>query len=270
MKSIRLFKAFGPVDTKNILRDSMLLFCIVLPIIFALLFRFAVPLLTTSLMRQFQYDLVPLYPFLMAFMLLTPPILLGMVEAFLLIEHREDHTLTALRVSPITLMDYFWYRLSTMMCLSVVMTLICFPIANLVEIGFIQLLISAILAAILAPLYAIVMATFSANKVEGFALMKAGANNIFILPVFAYFFPPDWQLLFGTIPTFWTVKLFWILQAGDTGYVFYLLIGVFYQLMVLVYMAWLFNWVIRRDLSGIKTIFLELIREVIQKVMKYV
>jgi fluoroquinolone transport system permease protein len=70
MNMIRIFNALGPLDLKNIRRDSLLAWILVLPILLALGFRFAVPPLTSWLNERFAFDLTPYYP-------LRPPVWLA-------------------------------------------------------------------------------------------------------------------------------------------------------------------------------------------------
>jgi fluoroquinolone transport system permease protein len=210
------------------------------PLLLAVLIRWGVPPLAARLMAQFQFDLVPYYPLLMSFVLLMTPMLAGMVIGFLLLDQRDDQTLTALQVTPLTLNGYLVYRISMPIVLSLVITLIIFPMAGLVEIGFVPLLLAALSAAPLAPFYALSLAAIAANKVQGFALTKA-LGVLLVPPVMAYFVPTPWQWAFGLVPLYWPAKLIWLLHAGETSYWFYLLIGLLYQFLLLIVLLRRFN-----------------------------
>jgi fluoroquinolone transport system permease protein len=210
------------------------------PLLLAVLIRWGVPPLAARLMAQFQFDLVPYYPLLMSFVLLMTPMLAGMVIGFLLLDQRDDQTLTALQVTPLTLNGYLVYRISMPIVLSLAITLIIFPMAGLVEIGFVPLLLAALSAAPLAPFYALSLAAIAANKVQGFALTKA-LGVLLVPPVMAYFVPTPWQWFFGLVPLYWPAKLIWLLHAGETSYWFYLLIGLLYQFLLLIVLLRRFN-----------------------------
>ena len=169
----------------------------------------------------------------MSFLVELLPILTGMVVGFLLLDQKDDGTLTALRVTPLTRAGYLAYRLAMPMVVSVVMTLAVFPLAGLVRVGLVPLLLMALGSAPLAPLFALLLGAFAGNKVEGFALAKA-SGVLFIPPVLAYFVDPPWQWAFGLMPTYWPVKAFWVQQAGGQGYPAYLLVGAAYQALLLV------------------------------------
>ncbi|MBE7555181.1 MAG: hypothetical protein HS126_29375 [Anaerolineales bacterium] len=240
MKTMRVLQALGPIDAKNISRDPLLRWLVFYPLLLAGLIRWGAPLLTIRLMVQFQFDLTPYYPLLMSFVLLMTPMLAGMVIGFLLLDQRDDQTLTALQVTPLTLNGYMVYRLSLPILLSLVVTLLIFPLAGLVEISLASLLLAALSAAPLAPFYALTLAAFAANKVQGFALTKA-LGVLLIPPLMAYFVPPPWQWVFGLVPLYWPVKIFWLLYADTPGYVFYVVIGLLYQLLLLFLLLRRFN-----------------------------
>jgi fluoroquinolone transport system permease protein len=240
MKTLRVLQALGPIDAKNISRDPLLRWLVFYPLLLAGLIQWGVPLLTVRLMAQLQFDLTPYYPLLMSFVLLMTPMLAGMVIGFLLLDQRDDQTLTALQVTPLTLNGYLVYRISLPIVLSLMITLVIFPLAGLVEIGFGSLLLAALSAAPLAPFYALALAAFASNKVQGFALTKA-LGILLVPPLMAYFVLPPGQWVFGLVPLYWPVKLFWLLHTDEPGYWFYLGIGLLYQLLLLLVLLRRFN-----------------------------
>jgi fluoroquinolone transport system permease protein len=67
--------------------------------------------------------------------------------------------------------DHLAYRLAAPMLISLAMTLIALPLAGLVSLSFLEVLLVAVAAAPLAPLSALFLGAYAANKVEGFALL---------------------------------------------------------------------------------------------------
>lgn len=232
MKTVQVLRALGPIDAKSVSRDPLLRWMVFYPLLLSGLIRWGAPLLTVRLMAQFQFDLTLYYPLLTSFVLLMTPMLTGMVIGFLLLDQRDDQTLTALQVTPLTLNGYLVYRLSLPTLLSLIITLFILPLTGLVEIGLGSLLLAALSAAPLAPFYALALAAFAANKVQGFALTKA-LGVLLLPPLMAYFVPPPWQWIFGLVPLYWPVKLFWLLHANEPDYLFYLVIGLLYQFLLL-------------------------------------
>jgi fluoroquinolone transport system permease protein len=245
MKMMKALRALGPIDLQSVRRDSLLRWMGLYPLLIALVLRWGVPMLSTQLARQYGFDLTPYYGLGMSFMIELMPLLSGMVVGFLLLDQRDDQTLIALQVTPLTVNGYLVYRIAVPMLLSVVTTLLVFLIAGLIDVAPIPLAWIALGAAPLAPIYALVLASFAENKVQGLALVK-GMGVIMLPPAIAYFVPTNWQLAFGLIPTYWPAKAFWALQAGDMNYWLYVLIGLVYQCALLALLLRRFNTVMRR------------------------
>jgi fluoroquinolone transport system permease protein len=205
---------------------------LIYPLVIALLVRLGVSPLTEWLARRYEFDLTPYYPLLMSFVLLMPSMLAGMVIGFLLLDQRDDQTLAALQVSPLSLKGYFVYRNTLPLVLSFVVTVIVFAVAGLVSVGFLGVIGTAASSAPLAPIYALALAALASNKVQGFAFSKAFGVLLFP-PVFAYFFEPPIQFIFGLDPLYWPARFFWSIHAGEQMAWLYLLIGFGYQVLLI-------------------------------------
>jgi fluoroquinolone transport system permease protein len=113
---------------------------------------------------------------------------------------------------------------------------VIFPLANLTSLNARTILLSAIAAAPMAPMLALALASVAQNKVQGFALMKMIGIVLFV-PIVAYFAPAGWELAFGIFPTYWPLKVYWLLYAGETNVWLYVVIAVVYQLLVTALLA---------------------------------
>ena len=240
-----VIRSLGPIDVKSVARDSMLRWLIGMPIVFALAFRWGVPVVDAWLAERYGFDLGPLYPLLTSFLVLTVPTLLGAVVGFLLLDHRDDRTLTALQVTPLTVEGFLAYRIAVPMAVSVPVMMACIAIADLVTMGAVPAFVAAVAAAPAAPLYALFVAAFAANKVQGFALLK-GVGVLTWPPVVAWFVTSPWQVAFGIDPLYWPLKLFWMLEAGEPGAWLYLLAGLAYQGLLIAILMRRFQTVITR------------------------
>ena len=244
MNAVRIFKSLAPVDYRNIRRDSLLLWIPILPIAVALLMRVGVPRLAEFLSAQFAFDLTSYYPFLMSTFMLLMPGTIGLIIGFLLLDERDDHILTALLVTPMPINGYLLYRLGLPVLLSMVITLIAYPLVGLVTISLVDLLAVSLLGAFSTPIIALLLATLAENKVSGFAVLKF-INTVQLLPSVAYFVHSDWQLLAGIIPSYWPLKVFWLAAAGQP-YAIYLVVGLGVNLLALGLLLRRFNRVVHR------------------------
>jgi len=224
MNIVRVYRSLGPVDARSVLRDSLLQWMLVIPFLPALIVRWGVPALSDWLKLEYGFDLTPYYILIMSFFLLFIPMLVGVVIGFLLLDERDDRTLTALRVTPLKPADYLLYRITTPWVISVLITLICFPMAGLVRVDFLPLLLCTLMASLEAPLFALLLVAFARNKVVGLAMYK-GLGIFFLAPLAVFFVDSSWEILAGIFPTYWPVLAFYQNLSADPRWLVSLLIG---------------------------------------------
>ncbi len=165
-------------------------------------------------------------------MVLTPT-LMGTVVGFLLLDERDDQTLTALLVTPLPLYRYLVYRLAVPTLLSLILTVLAVWICDLVAINPISLIFISLESALAAPIVALVYFCFSENKVQGFGVLKILGSITFALPIGAYFMGIPAQYGFGLFPLYWSAKAFWLACDGSNWVGLPLLIGACYKLGVI-------------------------------------
>ncbi len=171
MALAKAIRGLGPIDVKNVLRDPMLGWLTALPVLIALVLRWGAPLVAAGLLERFGFDLQRYYALIASSLVLITPMLVGVVIGFLLLDQRDDGTLTAIQVTPLSLTGFLVYRLSVPLILGVGMTMLTVPLAGLVEIAPWSLLVVALASSPIGPLFALFIAVFANNKVQGFALM---------------------------------------------------------------------------------------------------
>ncbi len=210
---LRALRALGPIDLRNIRRDGLLLTLLLVLAGMTAAFRFGIPPLTAWLQTEFSFDLVPYYPLIMSTLVVLAPSIVGIVVGFMLLDERDERTLTALAVTPLPPETYIAYRLVVPMAVGFIATLIAFPLAGLMPIAFTDLIAVTAVSTLTAPVSALVIGSLASNKVAGFAVQKT-LSNIQSLPIIAWFVDPPWHWLFAVLPTFWPFKMVW---AGAEG-----------------------------------------------------
>ena len=211
-----VLKALGPVDWRNVARDEMLRWMVIIPLLVAVVLRYGWSPLVAELQTNFQFDLEPYRIMIMSYQVIAAPIVFGVVIGFLLLDERDEGSLIALQVTPLSLTNYLVYRLGLPVVLTILLLLIAVPLAGFSTFSFGELLLLAMVTSPLAPMLSIFLAAFASNKVQGFAIMKGG-GILFLLPFIAYFVGDPWQWLFGLFPTYWGPRLFWLLSEGASG-----------------------------------------------------
>jgi fluoroquinolone transport system permease protein len=246
VRAAAAYASLGAIDARNVARDPLLRWLAVLMPLVGALVRVTVPAANAALRERFGFDLAPYYPLIVSFLPLVAAGLAGTVVGFLLLDQRDDQTLTALLVTPLGLRDYLRYRVVVLATLSLPMCWVTVWLAGLRETTLAQLAVSSLVAAPLAPLYAFFLGSFAENKVQGFALSKA-VGIVFVPCVAAYFVAGPWQYAFGLVPQFWPLKVFWLFDAGAGGSALaHAALGLGWQAVVLAWLARRFARVIRR------------------------
>lgn len=230
---LRAFLAFGMNDARSIRRDSMLVSLAVTPWLLVLLLRLGVPALSVWAHARFGIALDAYYPLIVSiFIFLNVPLLFGVMSGFLLLDERDEDTLTAVRVTRASLDALVLYRMLTAFLFSALYISLCAPLTGLVPLdGIVRAIPATLLASCFAPLVMLALAAFARNKLEGFAILK-GVGIIVVGSAAAYFVNGSWQFLFGLIPTYWSTQSFWLALAGES-YGWNLLIGMVYHLLVI-------------------------------------
>jgi fluoroquinolone transport system permease protein len=231
LKTWTLLRALGPVDLKSVARDSLLIMVLGGSLLLALLIRYAVPFLTPWLMAEIGIDLPPYYPLIMGMVLLLASAMTGTVVGFILLDERDERTLTALLTTPIPLSAYVAYRLGLPIVLALIITPFAVYIAGLVTIPLWQLLLVTLLASLSGAGTALVLVSFADNKVTGLAVMKM-FQGVQVVPLAAFFLVPPWQWVAGIVPTYWPMAVYWRMVA-DQSFWLYWLIGIVYNILVL-------------------------------------
>lgn len=210
-------------DARLLWRDPLLGWMLLLPAALALLLGALVPAAETLLAAR-GFDLVPYRPLIMGGYLMTAPGVVGMVVGFLLLDERDARTLTALRVTPLSMRRYLAYRVALPLLVGTVSTLAGYPLAGITPLPVAALLPIVLVAGLWAPLLAFVLAAAAPNKVAGFAVMKA-LNSVNLLPVAAFFLPLPLQYVAGVLPAYWPMRALWSAAAGE-AYGVHLAMGV--------------------------------------------
>ena len=231
MNMIQTIKALGPIDINNVRRDPMLRWMVFFPLLMVAIFRWGIPFLAEQFKLWLDFDLLAYGNLMMSFVVMMIPLAYGSVIGFLLLDQRDDRTLFALQVTPLTLRGYFIYRVSLPMLLGLVGNLIFLPLSGLVGMGWGKILVVSLGASGLTPVLALFYAGFAQNKVQGMALMKV--SSLFFMPVIAaWFLNGVWHWLFAILPSFWPMKLYWLLAEGGRGVGLCLIGALLWQLVI--------------------------------------
>jgi fluoroquinolone transport system permease protein len=191
-------------DRGNVVRDPLLLLVLVVPLLLAGVVRVGFPWAATLVSPGIAIE--PYAPFVVGYMLVLTPLLVGGAVGFMLLDEREEQVLAAIAVTPLGKRGWLAYRLALPVIATALMGAATVYLTGLEPPPIARLLGIVALAALQAPLATLFLVAFAANKVQAMALAKAG-TLVVVAPFAALLVTPPWQYLAGALPQFWVVKL---------------------------------------------------------------
>ena len=229
-------------DFKNIVRDRFLIYAaIFMPILVVLISRIVLHIIAPSL--KSSYPIAANYPLLFMLFVSMLPLIYGFISAFMILDERDEHILTVLRVMPISRNTYLCYRLFFLSIFSFIVLLIFPPVSGLLDntnFSYIEYIPVALLLTLLTPFAALMVSSFATNKVQAFAIFKI-SGTIYFLPLFLFLLSGNLKYIFSPIPNFWAfMTLKEIIYIGTNDYL-HLFIGFVYSITLIAAMFYIFN-----------------------------
>ena len=230
-------------DFKNIIRDRFFLFAFfAYPVMLITFSRIIIHLIAPRV--QSFFPLAANFPLLFMFFIIIIPFIFAFIAAFLILDERDEHLLTVLRVMPISRNSYLIYRMFFMSLFSFIILMIFPPLSGLIDgtqFSYVAYLPVAILFALFTPVSALLVASFATNKVQAFAIFKIG-GTVFILPIFAFFLNLDnLKYIFSPIPNFWSLMaLDSVIKNGTIDFV-PLTVGFIFHIVLIGVLFYIFN-----------------------------
>ncbi len=217
-------------ELRNMVRDKMYLVFAFYPVLLGAIGYFLVDYIEKQVSPD---NLAP--EILSMFLILMTGYIFGALIAFTLLDDKDDFVLMSLKITPISVKSYVIVKLIVSFIFGFIATLvITIATGFLPDATFWSIMLISFAGALQAPGVALIVNSFSSNKVEGFVVMKL-SGLILILPVIA-FFVMDWQELFLVFaPGFWPARMIQIelLPQFQTNFNFamYFVLGVIYNML---------------------------------------
>lgn len=226
---MKRFFALYKSDLKNIRKDPIMIYSILLlPIIMVIIRLF-----------RAQIPSAELYAVAVLFTMALGPVIFGMLPAFILLDEKDDRTLDAIRVLPISPATFLSYRILSGVVLVFFYSLAAPLIMDFSGIPTNALILCAGLLALETPIVALIIMTYADNKVEGIVAVKI-VNAVFLAPFLAYITSPKWTNLLLPVPSYWPIKGFMEATMGNE-FLIYILVGLVYFTGIIAVLIWLFR-----------------------------
>ncbi|TYQ17770.1 UNVERIFIED_CONTAM: fluoroquinolone transport system permease protein [Acetivibrio alkalicellulosi] len=241
-------------ESKTIVRDPINIFMTLFPILILILASFVFPLIFESMDHTEGGALQITMLLLLIVIVSFGGYYLSAMATFLLLDHKDEHTLNTIGVTPLGASGYVKFKMSYMYILTVLSTVVILYGTKLIagdkytlgnislfdNIGLLDILMFSIVSNIFVPFLALFQSAFAKNKVEGFAYIK-GTGMIALIPALMVLdaFQGGMQYVLGIFPNFWAIKgimlkLFPINNSANLSYPMYLFIGAVYNIILLV------------------------------------
>lgn len=226
-----MYATFFASEFKKWLRDPMMRFMLIYPLLFGLIGRYLLP----AIAETSDFAIEPYADFILAVLALITPLAFGALTGFSVLEDRDDHIINSIRVTPLTFNQFMSFRLIMVFLLTFAACAFVLWFSNISDLAWRDILIVSFLASLSAPLTGLVINIFSRNKIEGFAMMKL-LGTIIILPVISLIFTDVKELFFAVVPAFWPAKIISTTIRGEEAmylsYNLYLWIGLGYAALL--------------------------------------
>lgn len=230
-------------DVRNISRDSIQLFFLLIPFVAVIAIKVILPYID-ELVPQYvpglQFDITEHYMFIASFIIQIAPLLLGVVIGFLVVDERDENILLVISVSPLSKSGYLAMRIMIPAILSIGYTYAILAIFGYNTWNPVWVFPIALMSGLAAPFGALFMPAFAKNKVEGLALFKL-FSGIIVASFIAYIIPDPWCFFAGILPNFWITKAFLYHLTPGWEYGLLLLGGFVMHIIWISALLWLFK-----------------------------
>lgn len=214
---LAMVKSLAAADGRRVLRDDFLAWMAVVPFGIALVLRF----LAEPIRSAFGAGdgAVWLSIIETAFFAVVMPLVLGTLLGFMLLDEKDEKTLTAIRVTPVSLRGYLAWRARAVGVGSALVTAFTLPIAGLTGMGAWGTILTALAGAPLAASFGLVLVSGAANKIQGFAVVKLALVAL-LLPCIGLVLGGWWTWATAWLPSWWPVMTYDALTHGQAAWAY--------------------------------------------------
>ncbi len=193
---------------RQIYGDSMLFAALAGCVLAAFFFRFGVPALERVLCSYFGRAaiLAPYYLLVDLFLSLITPFLFLFVSAMVMLSEYDENLASYLAVTPVGKRGYIVSRLVFPAALSLLVSLLFLRLFSLTGWRLLPAIVTCLLTGLSSLAAALLIFSFSHNRVEGMAVAKLSGLLMLGLTV-PFFLNSGVSWLFSPLPSFWIAKL---------------------------------------------------------------
>ena len=216
-------------DFRLVFRDNSLKIFIFLPLLNLVVIRYGVPYIAG--VYEVLHDYIAVILMLAT---MQGSIAFGFVYSMVLVDEKDTNVAKVYGILPVSKFWFVVFRLIPPFLLATLATFLLLLVEPFYVLPVISNLVYSALAALIAPLMILFVATIAKNKIEAMTWQKLFNVPLF-LPVLAFFVPVSFSLVFAIFPTFWAYQGFnSLINGGNFGV--YMLIGFAHSILLLALM----------------------------------
>ena len=248
----KYYRLFG-FEFKGILRDPISLLLLAFPALLLFLSCFVIPRVLRTLPPMEALTAQGVTLLMIMTIASFSGVLAGAMATFMLLDHKDEHTLHTIAATPLGLPGYLMFKMVYIFIAAAVSvfvvlsgnilldadsyTLLGMRLLERISMG--HIIAFSLVSALTAPMIALTLGALAKNKVEGFAWIKGSGLLAFIpllllLPAFG----GAKQYFLGVFPNFWASKALAVKLLADQdplnlSFTLYILIGALYSVLAI-------------------------------------
>ena len=201
-----LYRSFA-LFVRQIFRDSMLAAVCGATLLTGFFFRYGIPAIERVLFAHFQRPVFEKYYLLFDLLLaLLIPYLLTFAASMMMLTEYDENIAGYLAVTPVGKRGYVESRLGLPAAVAFAASIVLMRVFSLTQWKLWMLVMICALTSLASVGVALLLFSFSHNRVEGMAMAKMSGLLLMGLPV-PFFLLSNTQFLFSPLPSFWIAKL---------------------------------------------------------------
>ncbi len=233
----KIIRNIGKNDMRLIRRDLILITLLIFVVYIAVVLRFLLPWANRYLADKgflpnagIAHDLSYYYPIIIAFLLIyTGGMLAGAILGFLALSEKDDRTVMAMLVTPVSPKQFMTYRIVVTAIISFLIIMFQFYVVGIHVLTLWKMVLIALGGSLLGPIIMLFLAGFADGKLQGMGYGKFLSLGGLVI-ILSWFVKEPLQYVFGIFPPYWISKAYWLALDGHTMWLLALFVGILLQL----------------------------------------
>ncbi|MDF1616206.1 hypothetical protein [Petrocella sp. FN5] len=193
-------------DLKQLFREPMMTLLFFIPLIMAPLFKIILLIGVPFLQRFVTFSVENYHDYILAFVLLMVPAMLGIVMGFMLLDDKDGKIIELLSVTPFGRNGYLIVRLSFVAMATLIYTFYTYWIMGLYRLPILILIYIGLLMCTYGASIGMIFFNLATDKVKGLTYAK-GLNLMLFFVLVDLLHIPWLTFLAGFFPTYWIYKI---------------------------------------------------------------